>query len=297
MKFLPVVTTAIVVAIDVATASSDLVPYERLNASVFYSREHYNGIYTYQKLHDDFTLISKNFDSVFTSELMYDNVNAIKVAKDVGLRIAVAVTAGNGPDYIQLVCESVMKFQAIVDAVYVRYDALESTMNILKPSQQQLIDDVKAIHKCLGIVTPVGVSQQIESWNTNEGTILAKECDLIGVAINVFDVDNGKKPIENLKAKWSIAENKFGSGKLRLTMTGFPHRSYVVRKTPSSVTNMQQFLNDWADWIKGKGWSSYYLFFDPLEWQQGKTGQVFYGLCDSNGKPYVTFPSRNLLPK
>uniref|UniRef100_K3WJJ3 glucan endo-1,3-beta-D-glucosidase n=1 Tax=Globisporangium ultimum (strain ATCC 200006 / CBS 805.95 / DAOM BR144) TaxID=431595 RepID=K3WJJ3_GLOUD len=278
--------TALAVASSTADAGA-------LSTGVCYSPWHHASV-TADVVQADLGQVKQYFSSVRTYHAQFSGVNAIEMAAQAGVRIAVGIQMGDAkavPDELKAACDGTKKHPEIVDAIYVGNENLVNG-DFGTYTSAQLVDYIGQLRACIQNANiPIGTVQRINEWKVAASVgELAKVSDVIGVNIYPFFTNSDLTPIKRLEAQWAEINSLYPSGKVHLTETGWPRSgSPVAGNTPSKET-AASFLKDYADWAKTQPTSYWFMMYDKKA-DGGADIENSFGICDTKGEVQAPIPS------
>ncbi|KAF1316545.1 hypothetical protein FI667_g15314, partial [Globisporangium splendens] len=236
-------------AVAMFAVASSRADADTLSTGVCYSPWHHPSV-TAGVVQADLSQIKQYFSSVRTYHAQFSGVNAIEMAAQAGVRIAVGIQMGDAtaiPTEIKAACGGAKKHPEIVDAIYVGNENLVNG-NFGTFTSAQLVDYIGQLRTCIQNANiSIGTVQRINEWKVAASVgELAKVSDVIGVNIYPFFTNSNLTPIKRLGVQWQEINSLYPGGKVHLTETGWPRSgSPVSGNTPSKET-AASFLKDYA---------------------------------------------------
>jgi len=245
---------------------------------VCYSPFHHDTV-TSDVVASDFELIAKSFSSVRTYYSTWGDVNAIELAANAGLKIAVGIYMDgdetNTQAQVDALCNSLSTYSGTVEAVYVGNENLTPNGAMGASDILAYVEKVKA---CDGIGSiPVGSVQRITEWvnGQSETSTLAAGCDILGTNIYPYFTQGDTSAVDKLKAQAQQMDDIYSGQTYAVTETGWPSEGDSAYGNTASVDGMQQYLTDLQSWTSETGINSYYFMMFDLTAAQA-AGQPSY---------------------
>ncbi|TDH67501.1 hypothetical protein CCR75_009290 [Bremia lactucae] len=252
-----------------------------------------NELVNFNTLKADVLLIGQTFSSFRTFEVRMGGVNIISVAAAANVKVSVGVQMNDlaAVDLeIEAVCKGYAENPQAVEAIYVGNECLKNK-DFGTVSAEQLVKYINQVKACTGGAVPVGTVQRINEWMTaSDIDLVASACDLRGSNIYPFFTPGTQTPIEKFKIQFDQLASKYDVNTIRVTETGWPSSGEVAFGNTPSLEVMQQYLNDFTEWSKGKSESFWFMMFDSTVSYTGAEYEKHFGVFTVDGKPKVVLP-------
>ncbi|CAH0493682.1 unnamed protein product [Peronospora farinosa] len=282
--------TTLAVAIVLAASVTEALPF---NTCTCLSPWHHDVV-DWTTLQNDMNQLNQHFTSIRTYHALFNGVNVIDMAAAANLFVSVSVQMGdrNGIEKeIQAVCEGYSRNSWAVKAVLVGNENVRNG-NFGQYSVDELIYYIGRVRNCVGPNTPVGTAQRINEWLTApDVNRLASFSSVLGANIYPFFTQGTQPAVQKLQAQWEQLESMYGPEKLRLTETGWPSEGgYNFAGNEASVSDMQQYLNDFVIWVARKE-GCWFMAYDSSISYSGAEYEKHFGLFNTRMGYKVQIPT------